>query len=96
MKTAIVITSSVDPKSGDKLLVEPTMLPLIEALFYDEEGDESDWIQPVLGWLTVIGGKAYRVRQIDPDKVEGDAEVFETVVEWDDLEVKPTRRADNA
>ena len=92
MITALIVCSAVNPETGHKLLVQPARLPLLDTIFYDDISADSDYVEAVQGWLTVIGGKAYRVHKIeDADSKE---DVFRTVVEWDDLEVKPIELQD--
>ena len=87
MITALVICSAINPETGNMLLVQPARLPLLDVMFYDREHPDSEYVVADPGWLTVVGGKAYRVYKMqDTDSKE---DIFVTTVEWDDLEVKP-------
>lgn len=87
MITAIVVCSSINPETGNKLLVQPARLPLLDTIYYDKVHPDSEFVEATKGWLTVVGGKAYRVYK--HENAESEEDIFATTVEWDDLEVKP-------
>lgn len=91
VRNEFVIASAFNPKTGRRLLVEVTKLLLLEQLFYETDNALSDEVTPVKGWITIVGGKAYRVRQLPPEAVKADQNLamFEVIVDWQDLETKP-------
>jgi len=98
VRNEFVVCSAFNPETGHKLFVEVTKLLLVEALFYDRtvqrvERDDpdttTDEITAIPGWLTVVGTKVYRVSQIPVEDVSSNLPVFQVIVEWEDLSVKP-------
>jgi len=91
VRNEFVVCSAFNPETGHKLFVEVTKLLLVEALFYDRTVTDTttDEVTAIPGWLTVVGTKVYRVTQIPVEDVDSNLPVFQVIVEWEDLSVKP-------
>jgi hypothetical protein len=91
IKNEYVICSSVNPKTGRRLLVEVTKLLLLDTFFYDKWHSNTDQVDLTHGWVTVIGKKLYRVEKIPSDMVQASVSVaiYQVLVDWNDLETKP-------
>ena len=93
IESKLVICYTVNPETGNKMLVEITPLILLETTFYDDDNAISDEVTAVCGHLTVIAHKVHRVHMVDPSRVDyGSVNgpiFYEVTVGWEDLETKP-------
>ncbi len=96
VKSELVVCSAINPK-GLKLFVEVASLMLLPTIFYDRGAVDSDELDVVDGWLTIIGFKPYRVHKIPEHAVtqvgtHDHMAFYQVTVNWDDLDVKPIAR----
>ena len=93
VKSELVVCSSISPE-GLKLFVEVASLMLLPMTFYDKGAVDSNELDAVDGWLTIIGFKLYRVHKIPEHAVtqigtHDHMALYQVTVIWDDLDVKP-------
>jgi hypothetical protein len=90
-----VVVYTTDPKTRHKVVVEVTNLLAVPATFYEYEESEfsdqpSDEVAPEQGFLTLIGGRTYRLHSIPPERVTEQAgginPVLEVLVPVDQIE----------
>lgn len=90
-----VVVYTTDPKTRQTVVVEVTNLLAVPATFYEVDQSEfsdqpSDEVTPVNGFLTLIGGRTYRLRSISPERVTKQAgginPVLEVLVPVDQIE----------
>ena len=79
-------------------VVEVTNLLALPATFYEVEQSEfsdqpSDEVTPVQGYLTLIGGRSFRLRTIPKERITnqagGIAPVLEVLVPYDQIDFPP-------
>lgn len=84
-----VIVYTIDPKTHHKVVVEVANLLAVPATFYEEREDSSE-VDPVNGFITIIGARTYRLHSIPPERVTqqklGVAPVLEVLVPVDQIE----------
>ncbi len=89
-----VVVYSINPETDEPTVIEVTNLLAVPALFYRLENEgESDEVAPEYGFITLIGGRSFRLRTIPPERVKQHAEglppVLEVTVPWDQIEFPP-------
>jgi hypothetical protein len=83
-----VIVRSVNPKTEESTIIEVTNLLAIPITFYDFEAINSDEIKPVQGYLTMIGGRTYRMQEVPAEQLQDTKEgvtPLMVMVPWDQL-----------
>ena len=89
-----VVVYTINPASGNQQVVEVTNLLAVPATFYDYTGDPDvqSEVDPVNGFITLIGGRSYRLRPIPPEQIQQQADgvnaILEVLVPWDQIEWK--------
>ena len=85
-----VIVYTVNPASGARQVVEVTTLLAVPAMFYDFTQVAGDEVDPVSGYITLIGGRTFRLNSIPPERVTQQADginpVLEVTVPWDQID----------
>lgn len=104
IKTHPVIVYTLNPASGARQVVEVSNLLAVPATFYEEREDSSE-VDPVNGFITIIGARSFRLHDIPPERVSQSSgainPVLEVVVPWDQIEWKanpppPVQKVDAA
>lgn len=90
IKTHPVVVYTIDPKTHHQVVVEVANLLAVPATFYNLDEINSDEVTPTNGFITLIGGRTYRLRSIPPERVTeqklGTAPVLEVLVPVDQIE----------
>ncbi len=76
-----VVVYTIDPETHHQVVVEVTNLLAVPATFYNLEEINSDEVAPENGFITLIGGRTFRLRSIPPERVQSQAEGVQPVLE---------------
>lgn len=85
-----VVVYSMNPETHEMTVVEVTNLLAVPATFYNLEDIHSDEVTPDYGYITLIGGRTFRLRPVPLERIQSQAEgvqpVLEVTVPWDQID----------
>ena len=87
-----VVVMSINPETHERTMIEVASLQAVPATFYNLSEINSDEVDPVCGYITLIGGRSFRLRPIPPERIQQRADgvnaILEVLVPWDQIEWK--------